>query len=336
MHVLNLRGRNAVETRLISVIVPVYKVENYLERCIKSIVEQTYSNIEIILVDDGSPDRCPDICDEWKRKDERIKVIHKENGGLSDARNVGISAAEGEYLVFVDSDDWVSTDFIQILYKNVCVTSADICECEIIKTFAQETNGLEQEEDLMPACYETEQALKLLIQDTFFHQYVWNKIYKRECLIGIPFKSGKINEDEFWTYQIFGRAKRITKIQRKLYYYFQRKESIMGMRFSLKRLDALEAKSERQQYIDEKFPELSLVSRVNMIQSCLYSGQMSLLYLNQEEMKQAVANICSYFKVAANDIENLPISMTYKIWVNMAKINFVAVCKIRNWLKIGF
>lgn len=325
-----------MESPLISVIVPVYKVENYLERCIKSIVGQTYSNIEIILVEDGSPDRCPDICDEWKKKDERIKVIHKENGGLSDARNVGIRAATGEYFVFVDSDDWVSRDFIKTLYINVYATSADICECEIIRTSSEVFENGKEEADLNPVCYETKQALGLLIQDTIFHQHVWNKIYKRECLIGIPFEKGKINEDEFWTYQIFGRAKKVSKIPQKLYYYFQREESIMGMGFSLKRLDALEAKRERQRYIDEIYPELSSISRINMIQSCMYSGQMTLLHLNQEEIKQAVKVIRLYFKDAANDTVSLPISKTYKIWISMAKINFIAVCKLRNWLKIGF
>ena len=103
---------------LISVIVPIYKVEPYLDRCVQSLVDQTYSNLEIILIDDGSPDKCPEICDEWEKKDYRIKVIHKENGGLSDARNMGMQIMTGDYVSYIDSDDWVSTNMYEkMLYK---------------------------------------------------------------------------------------------------------------------------------------------------------------------------------------------------------------------------
>ena len=107
---------------LISVVVPVYRVEPYLDRCVASIVNQTYRNLEIILVDDGSPDRCPAMCDAWAEKDRRIKVIHKANGGLSDARNVGLQLAQGNYVAFIDSDDWIDLRFIEILYKAIVET----------------------------------------------------------------------------------------------------------------------------------------------------------------------------------------------------------------------
>lgn len=320
---------------MISVIIPVYRVEPYLDRCVQSIVEQTYTNLEIILVDDGSPDHCPAMCDAWAERDSRIKVVHKKNGGLSDARNAGMKLATGEYIVFVDSDDWVSDRYVQELYEAACATGSDICECEIIKTdgklVLEEINARST-----PVCYAPEKALELLIQDTVFHQYVWNKIYRNTCLKGISFLPGKINEDEFWTYQIFGRANRVTKIEKRLYYYFQRSGSIMNSGYSLKRLDALEAKLERQAYIDCKFPALGGTSRANLLGSCVYSGQMALLHMKGPERDKVVSIAEDYFHKAARGIGELPIPMKQKVWLALAERKFVFTCKVRNQLRIGF
>lgn len=320
---------------LITIIVPIYRVEDYLSRCVKSLVAQTYKNIEIILVDDGSPDACPLLCDEWGAKDDRIKVIHKENGGLSDARNAGIQAAEGEYILFVDSDDWVSADYVKNLYQAVYDSNADICECDIIRT-AGEAVPYGNVQESVPVCYEVEEALKLLIEDSIFHQYVWNKIYKIDCVKNIPFEKGKINEDEFWTYQVFGKAKKVIKIQKKLYYYFQRDNSIMGTVYNQRRLDVLEAKTGRQQYIEKYFPNLSFTAKANLLQSCMYSGQMVILYMRGEERDIALEVVIKYFKDAVVEMEKLPVSLKQKIWIYSARINFKLTCRIRNSLKIGF
>ena len=323
------------KTPLVSVIIPIFKVEKYLNRCVNSVITQQYKNIEIILVDDGSPDGCPALCDQWAERDKRIKVIHKQNGGLSDARNAGIDVSKGEFIVFIDSDDWVSIEYISSLYQAMENTNADICECEIIKT----NNSILDEDDEIasnPICYSPEEALNFLIQDKMFHQYVWNKIYKRCCLTGIPFVKGKVNEDEFWTYQVFGKAKKIVKIQKKLYYYFQRPESIMGSVYGLKRLDVLEAKIERQKYIETNFPRLSSVSKANLLQSCIYSGQMILLYMKGSEYNTAITIVKQAFKEAAQQSVKLPIPMKQKIWIELAKINLLFTCRLRNLLKIGF
>ena len=132
---------------LISVIVPIYKVEAYLERCIGSIVNQTYQNLEIILVDDGSPDSCPDICDAWKEKDDRIKVIHKKNGGLSDARNAGMQIMAGTYISYIDSDDWVANDMYEKMMYAIKKNDADICECQFEKTAGIVKSNKEQQTD---------------------------------------------------------------------------------------------------------------------------------------------------------------------------------------------
>lgn len=320
---------------MISVIVPIYKVEKYLKRCVNSLLAQSYSDFELILVDDGSPDNCGNICEEYAAKDKRIKVIHKDNGGLSDARNAGLRIAKGEYIAFVDSDDWVATNYLETLLKVIELTDSDICECEVLKT----TGEIEKYENSKEkyTSYSSEKALELLICDKILHQYVWNKLYKRSCLKGIPFAVGKINEDEFWTYQVFGNARRITKISNVLYYYFQRGSSIMGNHYNLKRLDALEAKSLRQQYIEEKFPALIEVSKINLFESCIYSGQMTLKFLEKNEKKQAKIIIDNIRKHYSCDIRLLlQMGGSERLWCGMAKINFWGLCKLKNLLGKGF
>lgn len=322
---------------LISVIIPVYNVEKYLDRCISSIVNQTYKNLEIILVDDGSPDNCLKICDEWKNKDERIIVVHKENGGLSDARNTGLEIASGEYISFIDSDDWVSKEFIRCLYLAIKNSNSEICECEVIRTDVWNNSDDCFKDDFTISSFTTEQAMELLIKNTVFHQHVWNKLYKKECLQNILFVKGKINEDEFWTYRIFGNARQISKIQCNLYFYFQRPESIMGVNYNIRRLDVLEAKLERQNYIDQRFPALSNLALVNLIQTCIYSGQMTLLYITEyNERKYALMRIVFYFNISIKRLKKYSLSFKYRVWINLAKMSFVMTCKIRNILKIGF
>ena len=326
-----------MEALLVSIIVPVYRVEDYLSRCVESLIKQTYRNIEIILVDDGSPDRCPELCDWWVKKDDRIRVIHKKNGGLSDARNAGVSIAQGEFIIFVDSDDWVDDTFVESLYLGVYYTQSDICECEIIKTDKmKKMKFLKENKKGNAQCFKPEEALELLIQDSVFHQYVWNKIYKRECIEGIMFEIGRTNEDEFWTYQVFGRSDRIAKIPNRLYYYFQRNESIMGKTYNLKRLDALEAKKRRQLYIEKYYPGIAEVSKVNFLFSCLYSGQMSILQMPKEDSEIALSIIIGYFKEEIKHSGKLHISIKSKIWLFLAKLDFITTCKMRNFFQIGF
>lgn len=320
---------------MISIIVPIYKVEKYLKRCVNSLLAQSYSDFELILVDDGSPDNCGNICEEYAAKDTRIRVIHKENGGLSDARNAGLGIAKGEYIAFVDSDDWVATNYLETLHKVIELTDSDICECEVFKTTG-EIEKYEKSEEKYTS-YSSEKALELLICDKILHQYVWNKLYKRSCLKDIRFAMGKTNEDEFWTYQIFGNARRITKISNVLYYYFQRESSIMGNHYNLKRLDALEAKSLRQQYIEEKFPALIKVSKINLFESCIYSGQMTLKFLEKNEKKQAKKTIDNIRKQYSYDIRLLlQMGGSERVWCGMAKINFWGLCKLKNLLGKGF
>ncbi len=321
---------------LISVIVPIYKVENYLCRCVDSIINQTYKNLEIILVDDGSPDRCPKICDDYAKMDNRIKIVHKKNGGLSDARNAGIVAATGEYMSFIDSDDYVALDFIETLYNAMVSENSDIVECSIVK-FYEDNQFDDYNDDLAITNFGTVQGLSALIAEIPFHQYVWNKLYKSELVLDVPFAVGKLNEDEFWTYQIFGQAKKVTRLNKTMYYYFQRESSIMGNKYNLRRLDALEGKFSRQKYIDINFPELSLQAKVDLYASCIFAYQSVLKYLNGKDREDALLIINNYRKkcrLLKGDISFADNSL--KKWLYFSKLSFHFCCKIRALFNIGF
>ena len=319
----------------ISVIVPIYNVEPYLRRCVDFLLKQTYEDFELILVDDGSPDNCGAICDEYAAMDARVKVIHKANGGLSDARNAGLEIAQGEYIAFVDSDDWVAPEYLKRMMEAMQETGADICECGILRT-----HGADEVPAAvcgLPEVYETSDALEQLIHDGAFHQHVWNKLYRREVIADIMFPKGKTNEDEFWTYQAFGNAKKVAKISDVLYFYFQRPGSIMSETYSLKRLDALEAKLQRQQYIDSEFPKLSQQARLNLFGSCIYAGQMSLIHLSVEQRSIAKAKINEIVRQCGISFkECASVDGSNKVWFTLAKASFWGTCKIKNLLKKGF
>lgn len=239
----------------ISIVIPIYNVEQYLAQCLDSIINQTYQNIEIILVNDGSTDNCPQICEDYAAKDNRIKVIHKENGGLSDARNAGYQLVTGDYLAFVDSDDLVFLDFYGELLKIAIQKNADIVESGILK-FTDEKDLQNLQQDNRVKEFETEKALELLMKEQL-KQVVWNKLYKTNIVNNLLFEKGKIHEDEFWTYQIFARAKKIVKTNYPLYFYRQQEESIMAEKYSIRRLSGLEAREQRVEFMQKNFPNLT-------------------------------------------------------------------------------
>lgn len=229
---------------LISVIVPVYKVEKYLDRCVESIVAQSYTNLEILLVDDGSPDRCGQMCDDWAKKDKRIKVIHKDNGGLSDARNAGVSASVGEYCVFVDSDDTIAPFMVERLYcavvkHNTKLAICDVCCIDDSGASTGEAANFNLHDEVLSA----EQILPRFYQASgLFYIVAWNKLYHRSLLIRNPFPVGKWHEDEFVAAQIIWDAQDIACVNYAGYCYVtKRVGSIMAAKDDMRHLDALEA-----------------------------------------------------------------------------------------------
>ncbi len=210
---------------LITVIVPVYKVEDYIHRCVESLLKQTYRNLEIILVDDGSPDGCPAICDNYAAIDERVKVIHKKNGGLSDARNVAIDVATGKYIGFVDSDDYIQNDMYEKLISAAKETEADIVVCG---HYVEQGNKLTMEEaprDTIQILSGVEAQL-LLLQDKAMKNYAWNKLYLRTLFEGVRYPVHRNFEDIATTYLLFDKAKKICWIPEYLYFYQIREDSI--------------------------------------------------------------------------------------------------------------
>ena len=218
-----------MEKDLISVIVPVYNVEKYLEKCVNSIINQTYKNLEIILVDDGATDNSGKMCDEFAKKDSRIKVIHKENGGSADARNSGLDKVTGKYILFVDSDDCLNKKMIEILHNEIIKESRDIVLCEYEKV---NENDIEFEKEI--ETYKILNHTKESIFELYYgmghkHEKVvvpWGKLYKKELFDGIRYPKGRKGEDELTLYKVFYKANNIVEINAKLYYYLQREGSL--------------------------------------------------------------------------------------------------------------
>ena len=239
----------------ISIIVPVYKVEKYLDKCIQSIVDQTYSDLEIILVDDGSPDRCPEICDEWSRKDSRIRVIHQENAGVSAARNAGIRMAQGDYLYFVDGDDWIVPTLCEEVMKKFVEYDVDIVtfDCDQI---TESGESLGSTETLREGMLSQEDALRELLRG-HINNYSVNKIYRCKVFRDICFPPRTAFEDMAIAYKLFLNAKGIYCLNEKLYFYLQRDGSATS-RLCVKKLGELFlSRWESYVYLKPIYPDIA-------------------------------------------------------------------------------
>lgn len=236
----------------ISVIIPVYNVEKYIEECVESIINQTYKNMEIILVDDGSTDNSGKICDEYIEKDERIKVIHKKNGGLSSARNEGIKIANGKYLTFIDSDDYITSDMIEELYLSLTKTNSDISIC---KTTTKE-NKLNHETNNDILIFDSHDAIKEILLDRLFTTSATSKLYKKDLFDNIEYPIGMIYEDYATTYKLFHLADKISYIPSYKYYYRYNNEGITKSKFTNKQLDYFKVSKELISFMHENYKDL--------------------------------------------------------------------------------
>ena len=319
---------------LISVIVPVYKVESFLDRCVKSIVGQSYEQLEIILVDDGSPDRCPAMCDAWAEKDRRIKVIHKANGGLSDARNAGMAVATGEFIGFIDSDDWIEPDFFEVLYRAILENGAEAAECATTYV-AEDGTVIRQRKAAPQSVLDRTEALRRLVMEDGVYQTVWNKLYRQEILVGLLFEVGKYNEDEFWTYQVLDRIQKLAIVEKPLYQYLQRGTSIIGVGYNLRRLDGLEARFRRMEYL-QKYDELANLTRQQFMLDCMWHLQCALRCLSGQEQQNAQETILAFkAKVPKVNWKNLRLNYKYRVWYTLFRVAPTATAILRNCLKIG-
>ena len=197
---------------LISIIIPVYNVEKYLERCVKSVINQTYKNLEIILVDDGAKDNSGKMCDELSKLDSRIKVIHKENGGLSDARNFGLKIATGDYIGFVDSDDYIADDMYETLYYTIKNNNADISIVSFYEMYKEKVIGVRDSGNL--EILSKQEAMKELLIDTKIQSYAWNKLFKKELFNDLKFPTGKNFEDIATTLLLFEKCDKVALLEK--------------------------------------------------------------------------------------------------------------------------
>ena len=187
--------------QLISVIIPVYQVEKYLDKCVESVVNQSYRNLEIILVDDGSTDSCPELCDAWKTKDSRITVVHQENSGGGQARNRALDIAQGEFIAFVDSDDYIAPTMYESLYS-LFHDDIDIVECGFFTVYDDNAQFDDFSDTFEAKEFTAEKAVMENIRDQIFRQLIWNKMYRKSAIDEIRFPIGSKIDDEFWTYQV--------------------------------------------------------------------------------------------------------------------------------------
>lgn len=296
---------------LVTIIVPVFNVERYLKKCIESILHQTYRNLEIILVDDGSTDRSSNICDEYAEKYENVKVIHKRNGGLSDARNSGIHMACGDYLMFIDSDDYIDSTMVEKMFSRIKEDQSDmvICGFEYVDEKGKYISSKNHFQD------------EVVTKDVFWHRMyngyytecvvAWNKLYTRIIFDELRYDLDKVHEDEFIIHKLINNCDKISFMYDKLYFYLQRQDGITRSLFSLKRLDAVEALIIRTTYFLDKqmydYAEKSLLAS----KAFFFKGYDQL---SKEEMKsEKVLTLKKMFDQSYKKIIFKKISMRSKI-----------------------
>lgn len=250
----------------ISIIVPVYMVEKYLKQCIESILGQTFQEFELLLIDDGSTDTCGEICDEYQRIDSRVKVWHQINKGVSAARNLGLQNAQGEYIAFVDSDDWLEPNMYEVLYEDMQNNQADISICN--HSFNYDDNrSIARYKESRNFLFNSKDALKSMLEGRLFAWTLWNMLYKRSLFNGLKFDEKiSIGEDLLICFELFKRSNRISYNHEVKYHYRQRDNSACSKCFSVKSFDEVLANKVVYQEVVSSFPELQEIMfyRYNM------------------------------------------------------------------------
>ena len=308
-----------MKEELISVVIPVYNVENYLEKCIQSVIDQTYSNLEIILVNDGSTDKSGEICDKYSEIDERIIVIHKKNGGLSDARNTGIDRATGKYIGFVDSDDYIDKEMYSIMYNNIILNDASVSIVNRYYTFPDGKKVLRYKIDKQIKIMNNIEAIEEMNNFSTFDMAAWDKLYEIKLFDDIRFPVGKLSEDFYIMYLIFEKCKKVVFDSRPLYYYFQRDNSIT--RNKKVNFDFIEAAKQQMNYIGNKYPQLE-----NCVKSAYLSANLTAynshlkqkVKLDKEMIKKFKKEVKAYYPYIK---ENCKIDNIKKIQAKLFLIN---------------
>jgi glycosyltransferase involved in cell wall biosynthesis len=316
------------EEYLISVIVPVYQVEQYLDECVTSILRQTYRNLELILVDDGSPDGCGRMCDEYQGQDNRVRVLHKENGGLSDARNAGIEMAQGDYLTFIDSDDYVRNDYLSLLFTSAQETGADIVQ----GTFTQIPGELGKRPDGVPAVFTGEEAFRQLLLMKKVDVMAQNKLYKRSLFQTIRYPYGYINEDNRTTYKLLLSAAKVVCIPDVIYFYRINMQGIMQSPFSEKRLEVLSVPDEIRAYLGDREPDYREEIEYHEMRICMRTYHDILTKTDGTEYEKAAKRIRG--RLLDLNRKNPYFEKKYRLLLTLQSLSPSLYCKlIKNFRK---
>lgn len=255
----------------LSIIVPVYGVEKYLQHCLDSILQQTFQDFEIILVDDGSKDNSGKICDDYAAQDTRIKVIHQENAGLAMARNSGLTVAVGLYVAFVDSDDWLEPDMYEMLFSDIEQNMADIALCGYVNDYGTgKKYDVSTKKDIL--VLDSEKAIEIMLKGKPFGAYAWNKVFKRALLEELRFPNVRFAEDVFFTWNLFHRASKITYNSSAKYHYRQRPESLCSAAFNLNKLSEIEVRKLTYQSTALHYPQLVELAFARYMQCVIQIG----------------------------------------------------------------
>lgn len=319
-----------MKSKKVSIIVPVYKVEKFLERCVESIIKQTYQNIEIILIDDESPDECPKMCDQYEIKDNRIKVIHKKNGGLSDARNAGLDIASGEYIAFVDSDDWIESDFIETLYMNAEREKADISVVgyQLIWEDGRIRRFSRDEEYYV---FDRENAIRELLKQQKFQCMVCQKMYRKQIFETIRFPVGKIYEDVAIGLSTFLKAERVVVSGKVKYNYFQRSDSIVNAKFDKRKLFFLECCNKIIDYSDSQNKLFDLEAHTFYLRA-LMMFTLQLYQLDEEKYESTVKWLENEIRRCRRFIwKNPSIELKKKIVLSLICVQFPRRILVTLW-----
>lgn len=286
--------------KLISVVVAVYNVEKYIAKCIDSLLAQSYGNLEIILVDDGSTDHSGEICDAYAEKNKAVKVLHKENGGLSSARNTGIACSNGELIGFVDGDDIVDKEMYDKLYSNLLLTNSDISICGRYYVYGDSKKIIRYNEKPGIQVMDSKSAIKKMNSFSSFDMAAWDKLYKRALFNSIKFPENKLSEDYFIMYKLFLNAERICYTPEPLYYYVQRQNSISHTKKI--NYDFIEAAKQQMVEVEKIYPELKDIlhtayASANMTVYDFYLKQHMLCpYVQQKKMQGNVKKNLKYIR----------------------------------------
>jgi glycosyltransferase involved in cell wall biosynthesis len=315
---------------IISIIVPVYNVEPYLENCIKSILTQNFSNFEVILVNDGSIDKSGKICDVYAQIDTRIKVVHKENGGVSSARNIGVEMALGDFIGFIDGDDRIDENMYRELYRLCVETDSDISICKLGREIDGHIINLDQ--DIYIKEMDNTEAMKQLFKGTLYRFSLCNKLFRKHCFDNIQFPEGRIHEDLSTTYKLFANSKKIIFTNYIGYIYIKRENSILTSTFNEKRLDAFIGWDEILTFMRERYNQLYK----EIIPTFVFWSVDNVFYIlnqviNKKERDKYLVSIQKLVRRKYKDIiKNDSLSFGYKYIITLFYFNIRLLIVSRN------